>query len=175
MIGGTMQKLNNLLMANPYWQQCRSWYEIRSPRDRKALQLLAAALFVGLIYFLIWEPVTQWSESQKEDYLYQEEINTWLHSNLSKARDLQKNQQVVSARRELSSIATSVAQQTDITLGRVQPDRKGLSVWIEDAAYQKLLKWLVLLQTKHGVAVQQIRIDKLKEEGRVKSYIHFGG
>lgn len=175
MIGGTMQKLNMLLMTNPYWQQCKIWYELRSPRDRKALQLLGSALFVGLIYFLVWEPVTNWSEAQKDDYLYQEEISTWLQSNLSKARELQKNQQVASGRRELSSIAASAAQQVDITLGRVQPDRKGLSVWVEDAAYQKLLKWLVLLQTKHGVAVQQIRIDKLKEEGRVKSYVHLGG
>lgn len=170
-----MQKLKNLLMNNPLWQQCQSWYEMRSPSDRKALQLLSVALLVGLTYFSVWEPVTQWSDAQREEFLYQEEINTWLHGNLSKARTLQKSQQVTSDRRELSSIAASVAQQADITLGRVQPDRKGLSVWIEDAAYQKLLKWLVLLQNKHGVSVQQIRIDQLKDEGRVKSYIHLGG
>lgn len=175
MIGGSMQKLNSLLMANPYWQQCRSWYQLRSPRDRRVLQLLIVAILVGFSYFLIWEPITDWVKSQKEDYLYQEEINTWLHSNLSKARNLQKSHQTSLARRELSSIVTSVAQQAGVTIGRVQPDRKGLSVWIEDAAYQKLLKWLVLLQSKHGVSVQQIRIDQLKEEGRVKSYIHMSG
>ncbi|MFK0573978.1 type II secretion system protein GspM [Endozoicomonas sp.] len=169
-----MQKWNRLLMTNPCWQQCKSWYELRLPRDRKAIQLLSAAMLVGLIFFLVWEPVTTWSEAQKEDYLYQEEINTWLNSHLPKARELQKNQQLSSSRGELSSTAASVAQQVNITLGRVQPDRKGLSVWVEDVAYQKLLKWLVLLQTKHGVAVRQIRIDKLKEEGRVKSYVHLG-
>ncbi len=175
MIGGSMQKLNSLLMANPYWQQCKSWYEVRPPRDRKILQLLFATVLTGLIYILVWEPVTQWSQAQKSAYLYQQEMNTWLHGNLSKARDLQKNQQASSAHQELSSIAASVAQQAGITLGRVQPDRKGLSVWVEDAAYQKLLKWLVLLQTKHSVAIQQVRIDQLKEQGRVKSYIHLGG
>lgn len=170
-----MQKLNSLLMANPYWQHCKSWYEMRPPGDRKILQLLFSVVLTGLIYLLIWEPVTQWSEAQKSAYLYQQKMNAWLHGNLPRARDLQKNQQAASSRQELSSIAANVAQQVGITLGRVQPDRKGLSVWIEDAAYQKLLKWLVLLQTNHGVALQQVRIDQLKEEGRVKSYIHLGG
>lgn len=170
-----MQRPDILLMANPYWQRCKSWYGRRSSRDRKALQLLVAALCVGLIYFLVWEPVIQWSEAKKGDYLYQEEINLWLHSNLSKAREMQKSQQQVSARRELSGIAAGVAQQANITLGRVQSDHQGLSVWVEDVAYQKLLNWLVLLQTRHGVSVRQIRIDKLQEEGRVKSYILLGG
>ncbi|WBA79997.1 type II secretion system protein M [Endozoicomonas sp. GU-1] len=170
-----MQKLNRLLMANPYWQHCKSWYEMRPSGDRKILQLLVTLVFAALIYLLIWEPVSQWSKAQKSNYHYQQEMNTWLHNNLPKARDLQKNQQRASPRQELSSIAANVAQQAGITLGRVQPDRKGLSVWVEDAAYQKLLKWLVLLQTKHGVAIQQVRIDQLKEEGRVKSYIHLGG
>ncbi|WP_257284406.1 type II secretion system protein M [Endozoicomonas sp. SESOKO1] len=170
-----MQKLNSLLMANPYWQHCQSWYGMRPPGDRKILQLLFTVVLTGLIYLLILEPVSQWSETQKSAYLYQQEMNAWLHGNLPRARNLQKNQQAASSRQELSSIATNVAQQADISLGRVQPDRKGLSVWIEDAAYQKLLKWLVLLQTKHGVALQQVRIEQLKEEGRVKSYIHLGG
>ncbi|USE38808.1 type II secretion system protein GspM [Endozoicomonas sp. SCSIO W0465] len=167
-----MQKLNSLLMANPYWKHCKFWYEMRPPRDRKTLQLLFAVVFTGLVYILVWEPVTQWSEAQKSAYLYQQEMNTWLHGHFSKARDLQKNQQATSTRQELSSIAANVAHQAGITLERVRPDRKGLSVWVEDAAYQKLLKWLVLLQTEHGVAIQQIRIDQLKEVGRVKSYIH---
>ncbi|WP_257265770.1 type II secretion system protein M [Endozoicomonas sp. ONNA2] len=170
-----MEKLNSLLMASPYWRQGKSWYEMRPPGDRKILQLLFAVVVTGLIYLLIWEPVSQWSKAQKNNYLYQQEMNTWLHENLSRARDLQKNHQSAATRQELSSVAASVAQQTGITLGRVQPDRKGLSVWVEDAAYQKLLKWLVLLQTKHGVILQQVRIDQLKEEGRVKSYIHLGG
>ena len=170
-----MQKLKSFLITNPYWQQCKSWYEASSPKEQRAIQLLAAFLILVLGYMALWEPVTHWSQLQKKEYLYQEEVNEWLHGYLPKARELQKKKQLTADYRDLSSLASSTAQQAEIILGRVQPDRKGLSVWIEDTAYQKLLKWLVLLQTKHDIFVQQIRIDRLKEEGRVKSYLHLRG
>ena len=162
-----MQKLNRLLINNPYWQQCKTWYLMRSARDRKALLMLVAALLMGSIYFLAWEPLAHWSETRKQDYLYQQSVNAWLHSHLPKARDLQQK----TTHQDLSSLTVSLAQRTGITLGKVQPDRKGLSVWVEDAAYQKLLTWLVLVHNQHGVAIDLVRIEQLPDKGRVKGYI----
>jgi|GEM_PF-5067454 len=161
-----MQKLNRLLINNPYWQQCRTWYVMRPARDRRALLMLTAALLAGSIYLLAWEPLAQWSEARKQDYLYQQSINTWLHSELPKAHNQQQT-----THQDLSALTVRLAQRTGITLGKVQPDRKGLSVWVEDAAYQKLLTWLVLVHNQHGVAIDQVRIEQLSDKGRVKSYI----
>ena len=164
-----MQKLNRLLTDNPYWQQGKAWYAMRSARDQKALLVLIGALLVFGIYFLVWEPLAQWSENSKQDYLYQQSVNTWLHGELPKARTMQQSHKTT--HQDLSALVVSQAQRTGITLGKVQPDRKGLSVWIEDAAYQKLLKWLVLLHNQQGVAIEQLRLEQLPDKGRVKSYI----
>ena len=162
-----MQKLNRLL--NPYWQQCKTWYSMRSARDQKALQVLIGALFVGGIYFLAWEPLAQWSETSKQNYLHQQSVNVWLRGELPKAANMQQSHKP--SQQDLSVLVLGHAQRAGITLGKVQPDRKGLSVWIEDAAYQKLLKLLVHLHNQQGVAIEQLRLEQLPDKGRVKSYI----
>lgn len=167
-----MQKLSMMVQKSLLWQRARNWYELLEAKDRKAIQILSAALVCALVYFAVWEPVNQWADEQEAGLQHQQEISDWLESNKIRAVELQKNQKGGIGQRELSSVVGSAARKSEVTLSRVQPDRKGLSVWIEDSAYQKLLKWLVTLENQYGVQIQQIRIDKLKEEGRVKAYLH---
>lgn len=167
-----MQKLSMMMENNPQWQRLKIRYELLSGRNRRALQLSSVALTIFLMYLLVWEPFSYWVDNKKGDYVHQQDIHDWFEKNKGRALELQKNQKAIGGQRELSSVVSVSARQAGLTLNRVQPDRKGLSVWIEDVAYQKLVKWLILLENKSEVMVQQIRLDKLKEEGRVKGYIH---
>ena len=160
------------MQQSPLWQSARNRYELLGVKDRRAIQILSIALICTLVYVLVWDPITQWEEEQEAGYQHQVSVNDWLQNNQQRAKDQKKNQKGGIGQRELSSVVGSVARKSNVTLSRVQPDKKGLSVWIEDAAYQKLLAWLVVLENQFGVQVQQIRIDKLKEEGRVKAFLH---
>ena len=168
-----MQKLLTPLQNSLMWQRAKNWYELLEARDRRVVQLVSVAIVCTLIYVLIWSPVREWSDKQEADYKYQVDMSHWLQNNKSQAIQLQKNQKAGIGQRELSSVVGSVARRSEVALSRVQPDHKGLSVWVEDAAYQKLLMWLGTLENKHNIQVQQIRIDKLKEEGRVKASLRF--
>ncbi|UYM15404.1 type II secretion system protein M [Endozoicomonas euniceicola] len=167
-----MQKLMAEMQENPLWQQLQARYELLSSRDRQALQWLSAFLAAALLYLFIWEPLSSWNSSQKEDYERQQVVLQWMNDNYQSAKDQQRKQKTAGGQREISSIVSGTAKQAGVTLSRVQPDRKGLGVWIEDAAYQKFLSWLVVLNTKFNLTVQQVRLDKGKEEGRVKIYLH---
>lgn len=167
-----MQKLTMMMQNNPHMQRVKLWYELLAPKDRRALQILAVALAVFISYLGVWKPVNSWTESQKQDYVHQQEIHDWFVKNKPLAIELQKKQKSGAGQRELSSVVSATARQAGLVLSRVQPDRKGMSLWVDDTPYQKLLKWLVLLENKYEVQVQQIRIDKLQEEGLVKGYIH---
>ena len=169
-----MQKLSMMMQNNPQLQRAKLWYELLAPKDRRAIQILAMALVVFITYLLIWEPFNGWAQSHKQDYIHQQEVHDWFMKNKARALELQKSQKSGGGQRELSSVVSITARQAGLVLSRVQPDRKGMSIWVEDTGYQKLLKWLVLLESKYEVQVQQIRIDKLKEEGRIKAYIHLG-
>jgi general secretion pathway protein M len=167
-----MSKLSNLLEKSPLWLQLQARYELLPENDRRALHLLVTAILVAVVYLAVWEPVSVWSAQQKEEFVLQQSNYEWIQENVDHARVAQKRQKSAGAKKDLSSVVSGTARQAGLTLSRVQPDRKGLGVWIEDAAYQKLLAWMVALGTRYEVTLQQVKIDKGKEEGRVKVYMH---
>ena len=169
-----MIRLLTEIQQNPLWQQAVARYELLPSRDRKALQWLSGLLVVVVFYLMVWEPVSLWSQARKEDYLRQQTVLEWMNDHYESARDEQRKQKTASGQREISSIISGTAKQAGVNLSRVQPDRKGLGVWVEDVAYQKFLGWLVVLNSKFNLNIQQIRMDRNKEEGRVKIYLHLG-
>ncbi|WP_034837102.1 type II secretion system protein GspM [Endozoicomonas numazuensis] len=165
-------KLTSLLQKSPLWLQLQAKYELMPEKDRRAFHLLLSFLLLGAVYLFVWEPVTVWNEKQKEEFAHQQTIHEWMADNIGQAKMAQRKQKSSGAKKDLSSIVSGSARQAELTLSRVQPDRKGLGVWIEDAAYQKLLAWMVALDTRYEVTIQQVKIDRGKEEGRVKVYMH---
>ncbi|WP_422133317.1 type II secretion system protein GspM [Endozoicomonas sp. ALD040] len=165
-------KLTHLLERSPLWLQLRAKYELMPEKDRRALHLLTALLLLASVYLFVWKPITEWSEKQQEEFTHQQSIYEWMADNVDQAKQAQRKQRAAGAKKDLSTIVSGSARQSELTLSRVQPDRKGLGVWIEDAAYQKLLAWMVALDTRYEVTIQQIKIDRGKEEGRVKVYMH---
>lgn len=166
-----MLKITDLLEKSPLWQQLQARYELLSEKDRRALHLLTAFLTAAFFYLMVWEPLSTWSSEQKEEFLRQQTAYEWMEENIDDARATQKKQKT-GGQKDLSSVVSGTSRQAGITISRVQPDRKGLGVWVEDAAYQKLLGWMVALDTRYEITIQQVKIDKGKEEGRVKAYLH---
>ena len=156
----------------PAVQQLKEKFEQLQDKDRRALYLLAVAVTVAMFYFLIWEPVGNWSSHKQSEYKRQLDAYEWMQSNVESARQAVKKQKSGIGQKDLSSIVSSSSRQAGIVLSRVQPDRKGLGVWIEDAAYQKLLMWLIRLNNRYQIDLQQVKIEKGKEEGRVKAVLH---
>ncbi|WP_252176320.1 type II secretion system protein M [Endozoicomonas sp. 4G] len=167
-------KLNHLLERSPLWLQLQAKYELMPEKDRRALHLMTVFLLLSAAYLFVWEPITDWSEKQQEEFTHQQSIYEWMADNIDQAKQAQKKQRSAAARKDLSTIVSGSARQSGLTLSRVQPDRKGLGIWIEDAPYQKLLAWMVALDTRYEVTIQQVKIDRGKEEGRVKVYMHIG-
>ncbi|MRI34623.1 hypothetical protein EOPP23_16695 [Endozoicomonas sp. OPT23] len=165
-------KLLNTLDQLPVIQQLKEKYELLQEKDRRALSLLSIALVVAVFYFMVWEPVAGWSSSQEAEYKRQLNTYEWMQVNAESAKQSIKKQKSGMGQKDLSSVVSSTSRQAGLVLHRVQPDRKGLGVWIEDAAYQKLLMWLITLNTRYQIDLQQVKIEKGKEEGRVKAVLH---
>ncbi len=167
-----MMKLLNTLDQLPVVQLLKEKYELLQEKDRKALSLLTIALAVAVLYFLIWEPIAHWSDKEQMEYERQLSVYEWMQTNAESARQTIKKQKSGPGQKDLSSVVSSTSRQAGIVLSRVQPDRKGLGIWIDDAAYQKLLMWLITLNTRYQIDLQQVKIEKNKEEGRVKAVFH---
>ncbi len=153
-------------------QSVKSHYEQLSGRDQNLLAALGVFLVAVVFYLMVWEPLSAWSDQQMVDYRKQVETMEWLQQNADKIQALEKTTASVS-HRDISTMVTNIARQSGVTIHRIQPDKKGVGVWLDDAAYQKVLAWIFTLENKYQIVVQQIKMDRLKEEGQVKGYIHF--
>ena len=171
-----MVKLNVIadIKQSHLWLYIKTRYELLSSRDRMALQWLMVFFSVLVFYLVIWSPLSDWQQSQEEDYERQYDILEWMSENHESVKLQQTKKKALAGQKDISSILSGTAKQAGVLLSRVQPDRKGVGVWIDDVAYQKLLGWMVTINTKYDLSIHQVRLDKNKEEGRVKVYLHLG-
>ncbi|MDP0563040.1 MAG: type II secretion system protein GspM [Candidatus Endonucleobacter sp. (ex Gigantidas childressi)] len=167
-----MQNIISAIWQIPLVQELRSRYEQLPGTQRNIIPWLMAVLVAVLCYVLLFSPIYAWSERQRRDYGDQVDTMLWMKQHITKLRDAENRKKIGVDPQNLPSIVTAVAKQSGVTINRIQPNRRGIAVWLEDAAYQKVLSWLVILETNHQVVVQKIKLERYQEEGRVKGYIH---
>ncbi len=167
-----MMKILTRITRHSVFQMIKAHYDHLPYRDRSLLVGLGVFLLVAIFYLIVWEPLTRWSDHQMTVYRKQIETMEWLQRNTDKIQLAERKIASVSSK-DVSTLVTNTARQTGITIYRIQPDKKGVGVWLDDAAYQKVLTWILVLENKYQIIVQKIKIDRLKEEGRIKGYFHF--
>ena len=143
--------------------------QILTVRDRRALQVLSLFLLASVCYWLFWQPLSSWSQIQKQDYRYQKNVHHWVKLQINQLPDTvslaPENQQ------SLSSTLSQTAQASGLTLNRIQPNQQGVSVWLEQTAFEDLLPWLKHLELEQKLTIEQIRIDRKQQAGLVKAFV----
>ena len=170
-----MKKIRNKFIESRLFQQLTFRYEHLAKRDQRfLLGLLVFSVFFGF-YLLLWSPVSLWSQQQIKDYDQQVETLAWLQQHIDVLAEAENSKKIGASQREMPAIISRVARQNDLTVSRIQPDKKGLVVNFDDAAYQKIVGWLVALQTNYLISVQKAKWVRLKEEGRIKGDFYLEG
>ena len=156
----------------PLYHSIAVRYQKLSSQDQRALQGLAIFLACFLLYLFLWAPLSQWSQQQRADFIQQKSVYSWVQTHIAQVPTDHPRKTPDS--QMLSPIIAQAAKESGITLTRVQPNDKHVSVWIDETPYQSLLPWLVNLETQQSLTIQQIRIDRLQQSGVVKAFIQFG-
>ncbi|KEQ18069.1 hypothetical protein GZ78_10860 [Endozoicomonas numazuensis] len=141
-----------------------------SNRDQKALSLLSLFVLAVMVYLLLWQPLSQWSVTAKQDFQHQRTVNQWVAGHIHQATV--QPEPVAKEHSDLPSLITQSAKSFELSLSRVQPGSNGLSVWLEQAPYPALLQWLEELEINQQLRFEQVRIDRLEAGGEVKAFIH---
>ena len=67
-------------------------------------------------------------------------------------------------------MATNLAQRQGVALKRFEPSgERELKVWVDDAAFDKVVAWLMELKTRLGVEVEQISLERQEKPGLVSA------
>ncbi|HSC75371.1 MAG TPA: type II secretion system protein GspM [Pseudomonadales bacterium] len=145
------------------WFKLRQRFDGLPSNDRRALLIMGAVIALSVLYFsLSWTRTYQQSAITRYEDV--SEDNRWIMLNLPQIRNLAnaatKPAASGSADASLINRATTSAKPFGIVFKRFQPeDETGLRLWIEDAEFDQLMRWLAALE-QQGILLDQLDIDK---------------
>lgn len=155
----------------------KQWFLSREPREQRTLMLGGTALALILLYTMVWEPITSRVPEVRETLEQKHADLRWMKQAAARARTLQNRQQQ-SARpiteQSMLTLVDRTAQQAQIRekLRRIQPEGNDrVRLWIEQAAFDQIIRWLASLQEEHGIHVESLTLERETEPGIVNARI----
>lgn len=155
------------------FQKLNSAYDHLPRRDQRAVQLLALALTLAVIFFLIWQPAHEFSDQAASRAEAAAETAAWLDVNLEQARQLVASgkgtpRQQIDDSRSLMSTVTVSAGEAGLALQRFEPSGEDkMRIWLDNTAFDDVARWLETLAEEYGIVVDQAAIDRADGPGRV--------
>lgn len=151
------------------------WFRSLDTREANAVLLGTLAVVAMVLYQFVWVPLdrgaVQRSESLAQRGAYLDDIRA-LSQRLAQARTRQDARPSTAADQSLLSVVdkSSKAFQLASQVKRIEPDGQArVRVWLEDAPFDVMLRWLVGLLSQYGVSVDNISVDPGKASGMIKA------
>ena len=147
-----------------WWEQSAAgdYYRGLAPRDQRIVQGVGALLAAILLYALLWRPVDNWREANAARYADNVQLLQWLHDNEAQAR--QSSALGTGGRapgESLLAVVGNVARELGLTLSRFQPEGAGgVSVVLQEEEFDKVLRFVDSLESRHGLTVRQFSFDR---------------
>ncbi len=163
----------NRLQQWPPLQKLRARYDHLGQRDQRALQVMALALLIALIYLAIWKPVADFRNDARADMETARDLVGWIQSQEPAARNLRAGGS--GARQELREgellrTVTESANRSGMPLQRFEPSGdRAMRIWLDAAPFTDLTQWLAHLQSEYGIGVDQASFDRTDEPGFVSA------
>lgn len=159
----------------------KEWFEKLDPRERKVVIGGGAALVLAALYFLIWEPFANSIDVMRKNNAGQQQLLAWMKKSANEVKQL-KALNPQSSRSSTGQSLLGLIDQTakrgklGSSVKRVKPEGSSKAhVWIEDASFNDLIRWLETLQDRHGIRIVSSFIEKQDSSGIIKARLVFEG
>jgi general secretion pathway protein M len=137
-------------------------------RERLTLLLGVGALALILSYLLVLEPFYSNRDSFRQEISAKEAELAWMHMAAREVRQIGRATAPAGGpgrtRSPLSAIDGS-ARQLGLgqALKRVEPaGRDEVRVWLEEAPFDEIMRWLALLKNTHGIEAAEVVVENGK-------------
>ena len=149
-----------------YWQQLK-------PRERMLVTIGGVIFSVLMLFILVLEPLTEKVDKLTVTVEKQKAQVQWLKKTAGEVKLLQKSGSGSGNRRQGQSLLvlvdrTSKSGKLGKSISRIEPDGSArVRVWLENAGFDDLTRWLAQLETKYNILVESAVVDKTGSVGRV--------
>ena len=145
------------------------------PRERRTLLAGAIALGLLLFYVMVWDPYHSHILQLEEDVAEQQATLTWMRQAAAEIKNLRGTASKPAANAgSLLATTDSTARNHGFSeaLKRVQPDgQRSVRVWLENAPFDDVMRWLDTLMESHGVAISTLVVDPGESPGLVDARV----
>lgn len=155
-----------------------AWWNSLNQREQRLLMIGGVALAITLIYLLIVEPFGKTMRTLRTDVSEKTELLAWMQDSERKiarlrAHNSSNTTRVAGGGSLLAEVdRTAKSSKLGAALKRVEPEgAEGVRLWLEQAAFDDVVRWLAQINTAHGIEVSRISVDRLEEPGRVDARI----
>lgn len=151
----------------------RARYDALQPREQTLVGIAAAMLIAALLYSAIWQPLARARKQLTEELASARDVATQLAQAEAEVRSAAPQSAPVVG--SDVSLLTAVDQATkNGTLkkppARLQPDGEDAArIWLEDVEFEVLLRWMFELQSRYGVTLDVVDIEKRETPGLVNA------
>jgi general secretion pathway protein M len=153
----------------------KEWWLTKTEREQLALVMGAAALLLFLLYLLAWQPFVDSVEQKQLQAESQQATLDWMRQNLPEILSLRKQGRATGSAHTNEALMTLVdrtAKQNQLRqkIQRIKPkgDDK-VQLWVEQAAFDSLLRWLGELSAKYGIQIESLNIDRQELPGIINA------
>ena len=149
------------------------WYATKSATDRLIIKAVAGLIVATVFYTGIWKPISDYTMNQQTRYVTELTLSEWVALNQGALRNSarQPSQGSRAAPALIPSI-TNAANQNQLKLDRLQPDSDGgVNITLQEQQFDHVLKWLTLLETKQGLSVERLSIDRGDKASKVSGQV----
>ena len=149
------------------------WYATKSGTDRLIIKTVAGLIVATVFYTGIWKPISDYTANQQARYVTELTLSEWVALNQGALRNSARQpSQGSSAVPALIPSITNAANQNQLKLDRLQPDSDGgVNITLQEQQFDHVLKWLTLLETKQGLSVERLSIDRGDKASKVSGQV----
>jgi len=156
----------------------KAWLAGLEQRERHLVISGAVLLGLMLLYVAVWEPLTGKVDALRVSTSEQASTLRWMRQTAQEVKKLRGSggRAKSTGGQSLLSVVDRTAKSGRLgtALKRVQPDgEKRVRVWMEAASFDDVMRWLVLLDTRYGVTVENSVFEMKQESGRVDARLVF--
>ncbi|MEW8536277.1 MAG: type II secretion system protein M [Candidatus Thiodiazotropha endolucinida] len=152
----------------------KEWWQSKTPQEHMALIIGAAAILLLLVYLLLWRPFNQALDKKALLVESQQLTLNWMQDNLDLVKNLRNQQRGKSAgsNEALLTLVDRTAKKIRLRqqIQRIKPQGdNAVQLWIEEAPFDTIIKWLGQLTQTHAIEIDSLTIDRQDKPGLVNA------
>ena len=152
----------------------KEWWDSLQARERMIVTVLGGVVALAVIYFVLLKPLGDARTKLRADTKSQQATLAWMRQAGQEVQQLRQQSSAggSNANRSLLSIVDSSAKKSGLRkpISRMEPDGdKAVKLWVDDAEFDALVRWLGDLQRTFAVQVGRASFSRTDSPGIVNS------